>query len=153
MIDIKKLKQLREETGVSFTICKKALEEAKNDLVKAREILYKQGAERVTKKLDQATTQGAIFTYVHHNKKISSMVELQCQTDFVAGNAEFQNLGHLLALQVAFANPKDPHDLLEQESIKEPGKKIDNLVKENILKLGENIKVKRIIRWQVGEKN
>lgn len=151
MADIKKLKQLRDETGVSISLCKKALEEAGGDLKKAREILYKTGAERVTKKMSEITKEGAIFSYIHHNKKIASMIELLCQTDFVARTQEYQELGALLAMQIAFSNPKDIKAFLSEESIKIPGKTIETIVKEYILKLGENIKVSRLLRWEIGE--
>lgn len=150
MIDVKLLKQLREETGVSYTLCKKALEEAKGDIKKAKQILYKAGAERVTQKLTQIVNEGAIFSYVHHNKKVASLVELFCQTDFVARNKEFQYLGQELAMQVASLSPQNVDELMQQEYIREPEKKIDHLIKEFILKLGENIKVGRILRWGLG---
>lgn len=152
MLDISKLKKLREETGVSFSLCKKALEEAKNNLEKAKKILFKQGAERVSQKLGAETSEGAIFTYIHHNKKIASIVELLCQTDFVSKNDTFHELGTEIAMQVASLKPKDTDELLTQEYIRDPSKTIDALVKEYILKLGENIKVNRILRWEIGEK-
>ena len=152
MIDINKLKQLREETGVSYAICKKALEETNNNLEEARKILYKQGAERIDKKLGQKVNEGNIFTYLHHDKKTAVLLELLCQTDFVAKTQEFQKLGSEIAMQVAFSNPKNINSLLKQEYIRQPGKKISDLISENILKLGENIKVNKILRWQLGEK-
>lgn len=151
MIDVNKLKQLREETGVSYSLCKKALVEAKGNIEKAKEILYKHGAERVNKKLQKTVHEGALFSYIHHNKKIASLVELLCETDFVARTQEFQLLGQELAMQIAFSAPADTEKLLDQEYIKDPKKKIGDLVKEHILTLGENIKINRIIRWQIGE--
>src|SRR5687767_7590234 len=101
MVDYKKLKELREETGVSFSLCKKALEETNNDMAKAKKKLNEWGAKKATEKQERSTSQGAIFSYVHHNKKIASLVELMCETDFVSGNIEFQKLGAEIAMQVA----------------------------------------------------
>lgn len=151
MVDYKKLKQLREETGVSFSLCKKALEETKNDMAKAKKLLTKWGAAKVEEKADRETKQGGIFSYTHHNNLISSLVEMQCETDFVSGNKEFQELGRELAMQVASVQADDVAELLEQEYIREPGKKIKDLLKEAVLKFGENIKITRFVRWQVGE--
>jgi len=151
MVDYKKLKQLREETGVSFSLCKKALEEAKNDIAKAKQKLIKWGASKAEEKADRETKQGGIFSYTHHNNKVSSLVELQCETDFVSGNKEFQELGKELSMQVASVKSDTLDELLEQEYIREPAKKIKDLLKEAVLKFGENIKIARFVRWQVGE--
>lgn len=151
MVDYKKLKKLREDTGVSFSLCKKALEESKNDIDRAKKLLTKWGASKVEEKSDRTTSQGGIFSYTHHNNMISSLVELQCETDFVSGNKEFQDLGRDLAMQVASVYAQDVKELLNQEYIKDPKKKIGDLIKEAVLKFGENIKITRFARWQVGE--
>lgn len=149
MYDIKKLKQLREETGVSFSLCKKALEESSNDLDKAKKLLNKWGAAKAKDKADRKTGEGAVFSYIHHNKKIASLVELLCETDFVAGNKEFQALGQEIAMQVASLNPENVDELLTQDYIRDPSKKISDLLKDAVLKFGENIKIGRIIFWRV----
>ncbi len=150
--NLKKLKILREETGVSYKICKKALEEAKYDLEKARKVLVAQGAERIKKKGGKKTKEGFIFCYVHHTGKIAAMVELLCQTDFVAKNAEFQKLGKELAMQAAFSSSvTDKEKFLKESYIRDQSKKVEDLIKEAILKLGENIKLSRFIRWEIGE--
>ena len=149
MYDIKKLKILREETGVSFSLCKRALEESKNDIAAAKKLLSKWGIEKADSKSDRKTGVGAIFSYVHHNKKIASLVELNCETDFVSGNQEFQKLGAELAMQVASLKSETVPELLDQEYIRDPSKKISDLIKESILKFGENIKVNRTIRWTI----
>jgi elongation factor Ts len=151
MVDYKKLKTLREETGVSFSLCKKALEETKNDLEKAKKLLFQWGGEKAKEKAERATSQGGIFSYIHHNRKVGAMVELMTETDFVAKNAEFQRLGTELAMQVASIPAKDIEELLNQEYIREQGKKITDLIKEHILKFGENIKVTRFVEWSLGE--
>lgn len=151
MVDYKKLKQLREETGVSFSLCKKALEETKNDMTKAKQKLIKWGGSKAEEKAGRATKQGGIFSYTHHNNKISSLVELQCETDFVSRNKEFQELGKELAMQVASVKANTLDELFEQEYIRDPEKKIKDLLKEAVLKFGENIKVTRFLRWHLGE--
>ncbi len=150
-VDIKKLKQLREETEVSFALCKKALEEAGGDLEKARQILFKQGAKRVEKKREKEVGEGRIFAYVHHNGKVAGFVELLTQTDFVANNQEFLDLGKDLAMQAASSEFKNKEEFLELEFIKDPSKKIKDLIDNAIVKLGENIVLSRVARWQVGQ--
>lgn len=150
-LDYNKLKKLREETGVSFSICKKALEEADNDYEKAKKKLQEMGAAKAASKAGRETNAGGMFAYVHHNKKVAALVELQSETDFVSGNEQFQKLGQEIAMQVAFTAPKETEELLKQEYIREPGKTIETLVKDAILKFGENIKVARFARWELGE--
>lgn len=146
-VDFEKLKELREKTGVSFSLCKKALEESGNDTKAAAKLLTKWGAASLDKKADRVTSQGAIFSYVHHNKKVATMVEIQCETDFVANNTEFQKLGQELAMQLASMPAETVDELMEQEYIRDPGKKMSDLFKDTALKFGENMKVTRIIRW------
>jgi elongation factor Ts len=151
MVDIEKLKTLRKKTDISLALCKKALEETKNDLKKAEALLLKWGAEKISEKKDRLSTQGAIFSYVHHNKKIATLVELLCETDFVAQNTDFQKLGTELAMQLAFNNAKNLEDFLNQEYIRDPSKKVQDLFKEAAIKFGENIKINRFLRWTLGE--
>ncbi len=149
MYDIKKLKTLREQTGVSFSLCKKALEETDNDMEKSKKLLSKWGADKVKDKESRKTNAGAVFSYVHHNKKVATLVELLCETDFVSGNKEFQNLGQELAMQVASLKAEDVKELMDQEYVRDPSRKISDLIKEAVLKFGENIKINRIIRWEI----
>lgn len=151
-MDAKKLKELREKTGVSYSLCQKALNQSNNDLEKAAKLLIQWGAEKVQEKSQRETCSGGIFTYIHHNFQIASLVELTSETDFVAKNNEFKILGHDIAMQVASLNPSTIEDLLEQEFIKSPSKKIKDLINEANLKFGEKIQIKRFVRWQVGEK-
>lgn len=152
MVDFEKLKQLREETGISFAICKKALEEAKNDISKAKKIIEKIAGEKIQEKSKRSTKSGGLFTYVHHNKKVASIVEIQCETDFVSGNKEFQEFGHEMALQIASLYPKNVSELLSQEYIKDPKRKISDLLNEVTLKFGEKIQISKIAVWTLGEK-
>lgn len=150
-ISIEDIKKLREKTGAPIADCQKALEEAGGNFEKAVELLRAKGAEIVAKKAARATGEGLIETYVHSNGKIAAMVELQCETDFVAKTAEFANLAHELALQVASMDPADVDELLRQEYIRDSNKKIEDILAEIIAKTGENIKVKRFIRFELGQ--
>jgi len=149
MVDLKKLKKLREETDVSYTICACTLKESGGDIDKAKKILLKQGARRITKKLNRQTDQGAIFSYLHHDNRVASLITLRCETDFVAKNKLFRDLGETLAMQVASLNPATVKELLAQKYIKDPTKTVDDLIKETILKLGENVKVAKYTRWEI----
>lgn len=150
MDHITKVKILREKTGVSYSLCLKAINQSKGDLNKAEELLLKWGAEKIKEKKDRQTANGGIFSYVHHNHQIASLIELQTETDFVANNTEFQQLGHELAMQVASLGPQSIEKMLEQPYIRDNSKKIADLLKSAVLKFGENIVIKRIIRWELG---
>lgn len=150
-VDLSKLKKLRDETEVSFSLIKKALEETGNDIEKARKKLTEWGAEKASKVAGRSTGQGGIFSYVHHDGKTAGFVEILCETDFVSGNEEFKSFGRELAMQVASLNPKDVKELLKQEYIRDPSKKMSDLLEETVLKFGENIKISRILRWKLAE--
>jgi len=149
MYDIKKLKQLRKQTDVAFSLCKKALKETKNNLEEAKKLLTKWGADKIKDKVGRKTNSGAIFSYVHHNKKVASLIELLCETDFVSANKDFQYLGTELAMQVASLKAEKIVELMKQEYIRDPSKKISDLIKEAILKFGENIIINKIIRLEI----
>jgi elongation factor Ts len=150
-MNTEKLKQLREKTGVSYALCLKALKEANNDLEKAEKLLTLWGAQKNVEKVNRKTANGGIFTYLHHNKQIASMVEILCETDFVAQNENFRQLGHNIAMQIASLKPKDEKELLNQPFIKDQSKTVGDLFSDAILKFGENIKINRFIYWIVGE--
>jgi len=147
MITIDKIKQLREITAASITDCKKALEKANGDLEKAKEILKEWGKDFAKKKTERLTSQGIIESYIHPNKKIGVLIELDCETDFVAKNQIFKNLAHELCLQIAAMGEEPP--LLEQPWIKDESRTIKELIEEYIAKLGENIAVKRFTRYEI----
>ncbi len=121
MDNIELIKKLRQETGISLSKCRKALEESNNDLDKAKELLRKWGEKLAQKRVGRETGQGIIEAYVHANKKIGVLVEVRCETDFVAKNKDFQEFAHELALHIAAANPQYlteeeiPEDILERE--------------------------------------
>jgi elongation factor Ts len=147
MVTIDQVKQLREETGVSVSECKKALEEAKGDMSMAKEILRKWGKTLAQKKAKREAGQGIIESYIHPHKKIGVLLELNCETDFVAKGQDFQNLAHELCLQIAAIDEDIP--LLEQPWIKDETKTIKELIEEYITKLGENIIIKKSARYEI----
>jgi elongation factor Ts len=127
------------------------LEESKNDYKKALDILRKSGLEKAAKKSTRETPQGIVESYIHQNGRVGALVEVSCETDFVARTDIFKNLVHEICMQVAAMNPKDVKVLLKQEYIRDSSKTIEGMVKEVIAKLGENIVVKRFQRFEVGE--
>ena len=137
---IEDIKRLRIETGAGIADCRQALEET-GDYKVAKEWLRKKGIEKAAKKAEREVKAGQVFSYVHHPGRLGSMVALACETDFVAKTDDFQKLGRELALQVASTQPESVEVLLEQEYIRDPSKKISELIKEVIGKLGENIRV------------
>lgn len=164
-ISVETVKELRARTGAGIVECKTALEKAGGDMEKACESLKQRGFAIAEKKADRATTKGAIEVYVHTGKRVGAMVELLCETDFVARTDQFQQLGHDIAMQVAAMSPTyvstedmpkdsdaDPAAvcLLNQPFIKDCSKSIEQLVKETISTLRENIKVRRFSRFEVG---
>jgi elongation factor Ts len=149
--DIKLLKKLREETGAGIADCRKALEESENDFKKALEWIKKHGIEKAAKKADRETSQGLVEAYIHQGGRVGAIIEISCETDFVARTDDFKNLAHEIAMQVAAMNPQDVDTLLKQEYIRDSGMKIEDLVKQAIAKLGENIVIKRINRLSLGE--
>lgn len=151
MANIKLLKQLREKTQVSIADCRKALGESNGDYQKALEWLKKHGIEKASKKAERETSQGIIESYIHQNGRVGVLLELLCETDFVARTDEFKNLAHEVAMQIAAMNPKDVDTLLKQEYIRDNSKTIESLVKESIAKIGENIIIKRFQRFEIGE--
>lgn len=154
MVSIYQIKKLREETGISISECKKALEASKGNLEKAKVILKEWGKEFSKKKIERETKQGIIEGYIHPGKKIGVMVELNCESDFVARNEDFQKLAHEICLQAAAMNPlfskkEDiPDDFLFrerkiwEEQLKDSGKSkkiIDEIISGKLEKFKEEI--------------
>lgn len=197
-MDIAKIKELRERTGAGVLDCKNALISTKGDIDKAVDYLRKKGIAKAEKKLERKTEEGIIEAYIHPGAKLGVLVELGCETDFVAHTEEFKRLARDIAMQIAAVNPicisrnDIPEDrlkrereiyeaqakelgkpdkiierivaskmenfykeacLLEQSFIKQPDMTIDDLLKEHITKLGENIRVNRFVRFKIGEKS
>jgi elongation factor Ts len=157
------VKELREKTGAGVMDCKKALQEANGDFDRAVAVLRERGAMLLAKKLDREANQGIIDTYIHAGGRIGAMVELNCETDFVARTDDFRSLAHDIAMQVAAMSPKyvrpdevaggdgeAEHVLLTQPFIKDPKRTIEQLIHEGVAKLGENIQIRRFVRFEVG---
>ncbi len=145
------IRKVRDKTGAPVMRAKKVLEEVDGDEKKAEKILKKEGFEKVAKRKGRETSQGLIETYVHHSGKIASVVEVMCETDFVARNDLFKGLAHNLALQVASMEASDSKELLKQDFVKDPSIKVGDLVKEVVAKTGENIRIGRIFRIELGK--
>ncbi|MFA6193560.1 MAG: translation elongation factor Ts [Parcubacteria group bacterium] len=188
------VKDLRGSTGASIMECRNALAQSKGDFEKAIEYLRKRGKEKAAKKADRTTAEGVVASYIHSNRKIGAIVEVFCETDFVAKNSEFQELAHDLAMHIAAANPKylslekiDPKDkedfekfvreelssekkpadiiekivegkvkkhfeeisFLAQPFVKNPDTTVEDLIKEKIAKIGENIQVGNFARFEI----
>jgi len=151
MVTISQIKKLRQAVGAPVMECKKALEQTGGDSKKATKLLEKWGVARAIKTAERQTAQGQIFAYIHYGGRVGAMVEILCETDFVAENRQFQKLGHEVAMQVTSMNPKNVKKLLSQEYIRDEKIKVSDLVNQAIAKLGENIVVKRFKRLEVGE--
>ena len=163
---VDQIKQLRERTGAGVMDCKRALEEANGDLDKAEDILRLLGIASAAKKSSRDTNEGLVETYIHSGGRIGAMVEVNCETDFVARTDDFKELAHSLAMQVAAMAPlhlnTEPEEegdepnppefsLLQQPFIKDPSMTIQDLVNESVGRLGENIRVRRFTRFSLGE--
>ncbi|MFA6492927.1 MAG: translation elongation factor Ts [Patescibacteria group bacterium] len=142
--------KLRTVTGAGVMDCKKALEESNGDFDKAQKILASNAQSIAQKKAERAANQGLIETY-NHASKIGVVLEIACESDFVAKNDEFKDLAHNIAMQIASINPKDLPELLEGSYIKDDSLTIKDLIDQATAKIGENIKVKRFIRYELGE--
>ena len=166
VVDTASIKSLRDETGAGIMDCKRALEEAQGDIEKAQKILKQKGISIAAKKAHRETSEGLIESYVHSGNRIGSLVELNCETDFVARTPEFKNLAHDLAMQIAAMAPQyigdddipddlngNPQEvvLLQQPFIKDPVRTVQDLVNDVIARVGENVRVRRFSRFVLGE--
>jgi elongation factor Ts len=190
------IKQLREKTGAGVLECKRALDESGGDLEKATEILHERGLAKAAKKADRATSAGTLDLYDHGEGRVGVMVEVNCETDFVARTDEFRDFAHEISLQVAATDPRwvseedVPEDLLQAEKakyadeakeegkpedvierivdgrlakfldencllrqpyIRDDEKTVGELLKEHVATIGENIQVRRFVRWELAE--
>ncbi len=145
------LKAIREATGAGVAEIRQALIDSKGDIEKAKGILKEKGLSKADKKSDRTTNQGVVETYKHMGGKVSVIVEILCETDFVARTEDFQELAREVAMQIAAMNPKDKKDLLAQAYIRDSAQTIEQLVKAKIAKLGENIQIGKFARIALGE--
>ena len=165
-ISVDAIRALRNDTGAGIMDSKKALEAADGDMKKAEEILRQQGIASAAKKANRATNQGLVESYIHSGGRIGAIVEVNCETDFVARTVDFKSLAHNLAMQVAAMSPSyideadvpDCHEdddvqdcLMQQPYIRDPSMTVQDLVKEAVGKLGENVRVRRFTRFSLGE--
>ena len=146
---IEALKQLREETGASIGQIRAALAESGDNIERARDILKTKLGAIADKKASREVKAGLVDAYIHQNGRIGAMIELQCETDFVARNPKFKELAHDLALHIAAMAPQDRTELEEQEFVRDPSRRIGELVKEAIGTFGENIQIGNFTRFEL----
>jgi elongation factor Ts len=172
-VSIELVKELRERTGAGIKECKDILEQTEGNMNKAIEILREKGIEAAAKKVSREAREGLVGVYVHYGSRVAGMVELNCETDFVARTDDFQNLANSLAQHIVALNPRyitadevpdeavaesglprekfiEESVLLAQPFVKEPSRTIEEKIKEAIAKLGENIVVRRFVRYEIG---
>lgn len=143
-ITVDQIKKLRDETGAGIMDVRKALTESEGDTAKAKQWLEKKGIKRAAEKADRETGAGYVFSYVHFNGKVGSLVKMVCETDFVAKTEDFQVLGKEIAMQVASMKPENVEELLKQDYLRDSSKTIEGMIKALSGKTGENIKVDSI---------
>lgn len=149
-MNIEDLKKLRAETGAGIADCKEALSLSKGNLTKAKELLKAKGLDKASSKSQREVKTGIVDVY-SHGGKVGVLVELLCETDFVARTEDFKNLAHEISLQIASMNPSSVEILLTQEYIRDSSMTVDQLIKSIVGKLGENIQVGRFERIALGE--
>ena len=159
------VKELRDTSGSGVMDAKRALEEANGNMEQAAAILRERGLAAAAKRAERETSQGVVDTYIHAGGRIGALVEVNCETDFVANTEEFRTLVHEVAMQVAAMNPAvvsaderepgleggdDEVALLSQPWVKDASKTIGELVQDSMAKTGENIRVRRFARFELG---
>ncbi len=164
-ISVEKIKELRDQCGAGIMECRSALLEVGGDMEKALQILKEKGLLKAEKKAERATGQGLVEAYIHAGGRIGAMIEVDCETDFVARTEEFKELAHNLAMQVTALAPQfiakeevpaeddiDPQAacLLLQPYIRDPSKTVRDVIVETIARVGENIRVSRFARFELG---
>jgi len=162
------IKELRDQSGAGIMDCRSALLDTEGNMEKATRVLKEKGLAKAQKKAERATTQGLIEAYIHTAGRIGAMIEVNCETDFVARTDEFKELAHCLAMQVAALSPRfiseeevpegadvEPQEacLLLQPYIKDPARTVQDVIIETIAKVGENIRVSRFVRFELGNKD
>lgn len=148
MVSSAEIQKLRERTGGGIMECKRALEDAKGDVLAAVKLLEERGMRKAEKKASRATGAGILESYIH-NGRVGVLLELRCETDFVVRSDPFKYLAHELAMQIAAMNPADAAELLAQPCIKDPNLTVEAFVKSTIAKVGENIRVERFCRYEL----
>lgn len=161
------IKELREATGAGVMDAKRALEEAQGDVSKAKTILREKGVAAAAKRADRETSNGVVESYIHAGGRIGVLVEVNCETDFVANTEDFRQLARNVAMQVAAMNPQlisaderagnpqlegsdEELCLLSQPFIRDGSRTIQTLVSDTVAKTGENIRIRRFVRFELG---
>ncbi len=159
------IKELRDLTGAGVMAAKRALEQSNGDMKRATEIIREEGEMSAAKRADRETKNGVVDSYIHANGRIGVIVEVNCETDFVANTDDFRKLAREIAMQVAAMNPLvvSPEDrtpemegpdkeivLLSQDYVRDPSRTMDDLVKEVVAKTRENVVVSRFVRYELG---
>src|SRR3989338_7549956 len=147
--DVETIKHIRESTGLSLGQIKKALDEENGDKARATEILKAHGIAIAEKKSSRQVKEGIVDAYIHSTGKLGVLVEVLCETDFVARNVEFQKLAHDIAMQVAATKPGTTEDLLSQPFIKDQDIAVKEFIDQYIAKLGENIQIGRFEIFEI----
>jgi len=150
MTSSEQIKELRNRTGISVAECKRALDSSDGDMDAAVSFLKERGAAIAAKKGDRTLGAGAIGFYIHSDKRVGVLVELNSETDFVSKNEEFLDLANNIAMHIAAMSPADVTELLEQPYVVDPSKTIDAIIKESIQKFGERIEITKFERVEVG---
>jgi elongation factor Ts len=150
-IDPKDVQRLRSESGAGVMDCKRALEETGGDYAKALALIKDRGIQSVAKKSDREAKEGLVASYIHSNGRIGALVELASETDFVSRGDDFRQLAQEIAMQVAAMNPATVAELLEQPYIRDGSKTIKDLVTTVAATTKENVHVRRIQRFALGE--
>ena len=167
MVLVDMIKVLRQKTGAGVMDCKRALEEAAGDGERAEELLRHKGLSDAAKRVGKETREGLVEAYIHTGGRLGALIEVDCETDFVARTVEFKELAHDLAMQVAampstsFIDKSEVGDqetrpieeicLLDQSFIKDPSRTVGDVVQGVVAKVGENVKVRRFARFALGE--
>ena len=167
MVTVDDVRRLREETGAGVMDSKRALDDAEGDFERARELLRERGIAAAARRSDRATSQGVVESYIHGEGRIGVLVEINCETDFVARTDDFRALARDVALQVAAMNPavlaledvdedvpeaeREQSALLTQAFVKDQSQSVQQRIEETIASTGENIRVTRFARFELGE--
>lgn len=145
------VKRLREETGAGMLDCKKALDASNGDYEAAKEAVRQKGLANAEKKADREVKEGYISSYVHANGKVAALVEILCETDFVARNEEFKEMAKNVALHVVAMSPDNVEALLAEPFVKDPSMTVGDLIKALSGKIGERFVLNRFVRYEVGQ--
>jgi len=151
MKNIKKIKELREETGAGVMEVKEALEKHDGDIAKARKELQSKVAKKAAKKADRIAKDGLVYSYIHNNGKMGSMLVMACETDFVARTDDFKTLCKEIAMQICTDDYKNVGVLLKSEYMRDPSKTLNDLINEAIAKIGEKIELKKFVKYSVND--